>query len=238
MITMTNNAMYVQIFIVLCWTVPIPGGWHCLSWAWGNRALVMPLLQMSIEFECRKCKKITKQIERIITDNLPDHVKVLQCTRCGNMGVCLLEAQSWAKLSWFAFLSLFNAFLALSWFGCLFISYPQGLSTGLHNCGKRPRFMLMLDSISKMHSARQGPLGIARQCVIHLLAGLCLLLGSPGASATDIKTIQSYAGSLLTPLEFSSALVLWNKESNWNIKGRQWLTSWLVSRPQQIHGQG
>ena len=53
---------------------------------------------------------------------------------------------------------------------------------------------------------------------MHLLAGLCLLLGSPGASATDIKTIQSYAGSLLTPLEFSAALVLWNKESNWNIK--------------------
>ena len=50
-------------------------------------------MQMNIEFECRKCKKITVQIERIVTDNLPDHVKVLQCTRCGNMGVCLLEAQ-------------------------------------------------------------------------------------------------------------------------------------------------
>ena len=56
--------------------------------------MAMCLLQMSIEFECRKCKKITKQIERIITDNLPDHVKVLHCTRCGNMGVGLLEAQS------------------------------------------------------------------------------------------------------------------------------------------------
>ena len=85
-------------------------------------------------------------------------------------------------------------------------------------CGKRPRFMLMLDGMDTMHSARQGPLGIARRCVVHLLAGLCLLLSSPGASAVDIKTIQSYAGSLLTPLEFSSALVLWNKESNWNIR--------------------
>jgi uncharacterized Zn finger protein len=55
--------------------------------------MAMCVLQMSIEFECRKCKKVTKQIERIITDNLPEHVKVLQCTRCGTMGVCLLEAQ-------------------------------------------------------------------------------------------------------------------------------------------------
>jgi hypothetical protein len=55
--------------------------------------MAVRVLQMSVEFECRKCKKVTLQIERIITDNLPDHVKVLQCTRCGNMGVCLLEAQ-------------------------------------------------------------------------------------------------------------------------------------------------
>lgn len=80
--------------------------------------------------------------------------------------------------------------------------------------------MLMLDSIGTMHSARQGPLGIARRCVVHLLAGLCLLLGSPEASATDIKTIQSYAGHLLTPLEFSAALVLWDKESQWNVHSR------------------
>ena len=80
--------------------------------------------------------------------------------------------------------------------------------------------MLMLDGMDTMHSARQGPLGIARRCVVHLMAGLCLLLSSPEASAVDIKTIQSYAGSMLTPLEFSSALVLWQKESNWNIRAR------------------
>ena len=71
-----------------------------------------------------------------------------------------------------------------------------------------------------MHSARQGPVGIARMWVVHLLAGLCLLLSSPGASAVDLKTIQSYAGHVLTPLEFSAALVLWQKESNWNIRAR------------------
>ena len=80
--------------------------------------------------------------------------------------------------------------------------------------------MLMLDGMDTMHSARQGPLGIARRCVVHLLAGLCLLLGSPGASAVDIKTIQHYAGQQLTPLEFSAALILWTKESNWNIRAR------------------
>ena len=85
-------------------------------------------------------------------------------------------------------------------------------------CWKRPRFTLLLDTSGTMHSARQGPLGIARLGVVHLLAGLCLLLSSPGASAVDIKTIQSYAGHILTPLEFSAALVLWNHESHWNVR--------------------
>ena len=44
-----------------------------------------------IRYECRKCKKITDQLERIVTDNLPPNVKVLECTVCGIMGVCLLD---------------------------------------------------------------------------------------------------------------------------------------------------
>jgi hypothetical protein len=44
----------------------------------------------SIRFECRNCKKITEQIERIVTDNLPANVKVLQCKVCSKMSVCLL----------------------------------------------------------------------------------------------------------------------------------------------------
>lgn len=43
-----------------------------------------------IRFECRSCKKVTKQLERIVTDNLPPNVKVLQCTVCSKMSVCLL----------------------------------------------------------------------------------------------------------------------------------------------------
>lgn len=46
---------------------------------------------MYIRFECRKCKKVTDQVERIVTDNLPPSVKVLQCCRCGAMGVCLMS---------------------------------------------------------------------------------------------------------------------------------------------------
>ena len=44
----------------------------------------------SIRFECRSCKKVTDQIERIVTNNLPPNVKVLQCTVCSKMSVCLL----------------------------------------------------------------------------------------------------------------------------------------------------
>jgi hypothetical protein len=44
-----------------------------------------------VKYECRVCKKQTDQLERIITDNLPPNVKVLQCTVCGVMGVCLMD---------------------------------------------------------------------------------------------------------------------------------------------------
>ena len=44
----------------------------------------------SIRFECRSCKKVTEQIERIVTNNLPPNVKVLQCTVCRKLSVCLL----------------------------------------------------------------------------------------------------------------------------------------------------
>ena len=47
-------------------------------------------MSKSIRFECRSCKKITEQIERIVTNNLPPNVKVLQCTVCSKMSVCLL----------------------------------------------------------------------------------------------------------------------------------------------------
>ena len=47
-------------------------------------------MRESIRFECRSCKKVTAQIERIVTDNLPPNVKVLQCTVCSKMSVCLL----------------------------------------------------------------------------------------------------------------------------------------------------
>ena len=46
------------------------------------------------KYECRACKKVTDQIERIITDNLPPYVKTLQCTKCGVIGVCLVEEPS------------------------------------------------------------------------------------------------------------------------------------------------
>jgi CRISPR/Cas system-associated exonuclease Cas4 (RecB family) len=46
------------------------------------------------KYECRPCKKVTDQIERIITDNLPPYVKTLQCTKCGVIGVCMVEEPS------------------------------------------------------------------------------------------------------------------------------------------------
>ena len=44
-----------------------------------------------VRYDCRICKKKTMQIERIVTENLPPNVKVLQCTVCSAMGVCLMD---------------------------------------------------------------------------------------------------------------------------------------------------
>lgn len=41
----------------------------------------------TLNFECRLCKKVTKQVIMRITDNLPAGVEVLQCTKCEVMGV-------------------------------------------------------------------------------------------------------------------------------------------------------
>ena len=40
-----------------------------------------------VQFECRICKKVTKQVIHKITDNLPAGVEVIQCTKCEVMGV-------------------------------------------------------------------------------------------------------------------------------------------------------
>jgi len=53
-----------------------------------------------------------------------------------------------------------------------------------------------------------------------LSAVLCLIPAASLADTNKVNKYQAYAGSILTPLEFSSALVLWTKESNWNTKAR------------------
>lgn len=39
------------------------------------------------QFECRICKKVTKQVIHKVIDNLPQGVEVIQCTKCEVMGV-------------------------------------------------------------------------------------------------------------------------------------------------------
>ena len=46
----------------------------------------------TLNFDCRICKKITKQVIMKITDNLPEGVEVLQCTKCEVMGVAQIGA--------------------------------------------------------------------------------------------------------------------------------------------------
>jgi len=48
----------------------------------------------TLNFECRKCKKVTKQVIMKITDNLPAGVEVLQCTKCEVMGVAQIGVEN------------------------------------------------------------------------------------------------------------------------------------------------
>ena len=48
----------------------------------------------TLNFECRICKKVTKQVIMKITDNLPAGVEVLQCTKCEVMGVAQIGVES------------------------------------------------------------------------------------------------------------------------------------------------
>jgi hypothetical protein len=43
-----------------------------------------------LRFKCRVCKKETQQLIRVITDNLPDNVKTIQCCVCSTMTVALV----------------------------------------------------------------------------------------------------------------------------------------------------
>ena len=64
---------------------------------------------------------------------------------------------------------------------------------------------------------------IARALGGLLMGVLCLLPDGPKAYAegvTNKPQIISYAGSILTPLELSAALTLWEHESHWNVRAR------------------
>jgi hypothetical protein len=45
-----------------------------------------------LRFKCRVCKKETQQLIRVITDNLPENVKTIQCCVCSTMTVALIGA--------------------------------------------------------------------------------------------------------------------------------------------------
>ena len=103
------------------------------------------------------------------------------------------------------------------------ISYPQKLSPGFPRLLRLAQDWLNNRSILRRRvrsDPNAGPVGIARSVVSVLVAVLCLIPSVSKASSTELIKAQSYAGSILTPLEFSSALVLWTKESNWNPKAK------------------
>jgi len=99
-------------------------------------------------------------------------------------------------------------------------SYPHKLSPGV------PRLLrLAQDSVNnrsiQTEAVRSDPerwaARLARSVIGSVLSAvLCFSPVAALAVKNEVIKYQTYAGSLLTPLEFSSALTLWTKESNWN----------------------
>ena len=102
-------------------------------------------------------------------------------------------------------------------------SYPQVINR-VKFWGRRAESRAHYSSIhgrAVRSDPNAGPVGIARSVLGSVLvAVLCLIPSVSQASSNQVNKAQKYASSLLTPLEFSSALVLWQKESNWNPKAR------------------
>ena len=103
-------------------------------------------------------------------------------------------------------------------------TYPQKLSPGF------PRLLRLAQDSVNNESIRRGRVRsdpvrwaarLARSVIGSVLSAvLCLMPAASLADTNKVNKMQIYAGHLLTPLEFSSALVLWTKESNWNPKAK------------------
>ena len=103
-------------------------------------------------------------------------------------------------------------------------SYPHKLSPGVPRLGRLAHYLAHSLSIHRAR-VRSDPerwaARLARSVIGSVLSAvLCFSPVEALAVEKEVIKYQSYAGSLLTPLEFSSALTLWTKESNWNPKAR------------------
>lgn len=102
-------------------------------------------------------------------------------------------------------------------------SYPQVINR-VKFWGRRAETRAHSSSIRRSavrSDPNAGPVGIARSVLGSVLvAVLCLIPSVSQASSNEVIKAKTYAGSILTPLEFSSALVLWEKESRWSSKAK------------------
>lgn len=103
-------------------------------------------------------------------------------------------------------------------------TYPQKLSPGVRSLLRLAQDFVNNESIRRGR-VRSDPVRwaarLARSVIGSVLSAvLCLMPAASYADTNKVNKYKAYAGQLLTPLEFSSALVLWTKESNWNPKAK------------------
>ena len=99
-------------------------------------------------------------------------------------------------------------------------SYPHKLSPGVPRLGRLAQYFAYIGSIHRARvrsDPKRWAARLARSVLGSVLSAvLCFSPVEALAVEKEVIKYQTYAGSLLTPLEFSSALTLWTKESNWN----------------------
>jgi len=98
---------------------------------------------------------------------------------------------------------------------CLMRAGRASLKTHLNYKNLNPRMGQGLRSHANLINMK-----VTRKVAIVLAIPLLMALGSSPAHGVDKPQIISYAGSILTPLELSAALTLWEHESHWNVHAR------------------
>lgn len=151
----------------------------------------------TVQFECRKCKKVTKQVIHKITDLLPEGVETIQCSVCTFMTVATIGVDN------------------------------EQLSTRVIHKGTKPVGLAQdqaqcLTGLLPSTLAGEPLKRLARWRSLVVLGVLCVIGMTPAnGSQNNVDHLKIYAHvKLVSYKEFQCFNAIIHKESRWNYKAR------------------